>query len=937
MHMRLNSFRVRIALIVMLLFLPTFVLVLQTAEEQRALAIEKGRSDALALTNDIAADNEQYIEAARQLLIALAELPQVRNKETEPCNGLLAAMFEHYTNYAGLFVVDTDTGRNICRAPDNSTPVDNSQFPWYQKVLSTGSFVVSDYRLGPISGRPVVTMAMPVTNDEGQITAVVAAGLSLDWLNTTIRRSSPPANTTITLTDSTGVVLARYPGPASMIGHPYANRAMMRAITTHEQGTIRTDDTEHHTRLFGYTRIGTDGGGINVIVGVPENEILADARSIRDRNLLTLSGLTILMVALAAAGSSFVTRPIRQLTRACRDMIAGEMGKRPELDTPIVELQHLLRAFNEMASSVETRLRERMSDLEAANEQLRRENHERIQAETRTQILQEVTAGLSEAVTTEQVARVVVEKGLLATGSIVCLVALHDPAQEALALTYHHAIAPELVERFAVMPLTASLPLVDAYRSREPIWIESDQEYAARYPDLYSLISAPARHSVAMATLPLNVGGHVIGSIYASFDRPRTFDKVFRVLLCTVADYCAQALERARLYEDEIQARQEAENTTNQIARLYSLAAALSDTLTQEQVAQLVVEQGVLTLGATAGTFSRLDEGGQTFTLLQITGGLLPAERLQEWHNFPLDPTFPLTDVVQKKQSFWFSSSEDFITRYPSMSEFKDIYPGGAVFLPLIVEGELIGALSFAFTVPRQFTNEDHVFMMALTQQGAQAFERTRLAEKSRMAAAHEERQRLARDLHDAVSQTLFSSTTIAEALPRQWERNPERTLDLLKQVVILNRAAMAEMRTLLLELRPETIQKTELKVLLRQLLDAATGRKHIKADLIFEGDPELLLPPDVHMTFYRIAQESINNILKHSQAQQIMVELQQTPARVLLTVSDNGCGFDMAQNSAGLGLHSMRERAESIGAAMEIHSQPNNGTSIHVTWLAPA
>ncbi|RPI99475.1 MAG: hypothetical protein EHM39_06460, partial [Chloroflexi bacterium] len=88
---------------------------------------------------------------------------------------------------------------------------------------------------------------------------------------------------------------------------------------------------------------------------------------------------------------------------------------------------------------------------------------------------------------------------------------------------------------------------------------------------------------------------------------------------------------------------------------------------------------------------------------------------------------------------------------------------------------------------------------------------------------------------------------------------------------------------------------------------------------------------------FYRIAQEAINNILKHSQAARFTVELQQHPARVDLIINDDGCGFDMSQSYAGLGLNSMRERAESIGAVMEINSQPNHGTRIHVTWLAPS
>ena len=123
------------------------------------------------------------------------------------------------------------------------------------------------------------------------------------------------------------------------------------------------------------------------------------------------------------------------------------------------------------------------------------------------------------------------------------------------------------------------------------------------------------------------------------------------------------------------------------------------------------------------------------------------------------------------------------------------------------------------------------------------------MAQQAQAAAAIEERQRLARDLHDAVSQILFAATTIAEALPRVWERDPQKSLKRLQQVVTLNQLAMAEMRTLLLELRPETILKTDMNMLLNQLVTAAKGRTNIGADLKVEAK-DLALPPDVHVAF---------------------------------------------------------------------------------------
>ena len=124
-----------------------------------------------------------------------------------------------------------------------------------------------------------------------------------------------------------------------------------------------------------------------------------------------------------------------------------------------------------------------------------------------------------------------------------------------------------------------------------------------------------------------------------------------------------------------------------------------------------------------------------------------------------------------------------------------------------------------------------------------------------------------------------------------------------------MNRAAMGEMRTLLLELRPETIVNSALSKLLTHLVEAARGRKKIAGQFELAGVEEPL-PPEVHIAFYRIAQEGINNILKHSEAREFRVYLNSQPDQISLQIRDNGRGFDMEQPSSGMGLGSMRERA---------------------------
>jgi signal transduction histidine kinase len=149
-----------------------------------------------------------------------------------------------------------------------------------------------------------------------------------------------------------------------------------------------------------------------------------------------------------------------------------------------------------------------------------------------------------------------------------------------------------------------------------------------------------------------------------------------------------------------------------------------------------------------------------------------------------------------------------------------------------------------------------------------------------------------------------------------------------------LNRAVMAEMRTLLQELRPEILLKTNISLLFQQLVTAAKGRKESEAQVVIEGSEESL-PTDVRIAFFRIAQECINNIVKHSEATEYSIYLQIEPESAQLEIRDNGKGFDMrvADDGFGFGLDNIRERAESIGAALEIQSQPGDDTTVSVIW----
>ncbi|MCB0210794.1 MAG: PAS domain S-box protein [Anaerolineae bacterium] len=274
--------------------------------------------------------------------------------------------------------------------------------------------------------------------------------------------------------------------------------------------------------------------------------------------------------------------------------------------------------------------------------------------------------------------------------------------------------------------------------------------------------------------------------------------------------------------------------------------------------------------------------------------------------------------------------------------------------IPLIMQEQLIGVFFLVDATPHYFTAEHQEIagevasqlVIAIQQHRLQeqirrhaqeleqrVAERTaELEEQYRRQAALEERQRLARELHDAVSQSLFSARVIAESLPRLWERNPELVRSSLTDLHRLTRGALAEMRTLLLELRPAALEEVSLGELLQQLTEGIAGRSQVEVTLTVEGQDAV--PTEVKIALFRMAQEALNNTIKHARAKQISVKMVSRPDEIRLHISDNGRGFNPADRPSGhLGLQIMAERAEAIGARLQISSRINAGTVVNIVW----
>jgi PAS domain S-box-containing protein len=249
--------------------------------------------------------------------------------------------------------------------------------------------------------------------------------------------------------------------------------------------------------------------------------------------------------------------------------------------------------------------------------------------------------------------------------------------------------------------------------------------------------------------------------------------------------------------------------------------------------------------------------------------------------------------------------------------------------LPLIAKDHVTGMLNIVHVEPDYFSERHVALATAVAGQAAVALENSRLYEQGKDLATLEERQRLARELHDSVSQALFGITLGARTARTLLDRDPARAAEPLEYAMSLAEAALAEMRTLIFELRPESLANEGLIVALEKLATAARARHHIEVHMMLMNEPSISL--DAKQALYRIAQEALQNVVRHAHATEVTLSLTQKDGdELLLDIHDNGIGFDPSGSYPGhLGLNSMRERVMRLGGVFTLESVPDQGTHL--------
>jgi signal transduction histidine kinase len=439
-------------------------------------------------------------------------------------------------------------------------------------------------------------------------------------------------------------------------------------------------------------------------------------------------------------------------------------------------------------------------------------------------------------------------------------------------------------------------------------------------------------------TVPLISGKRPIGVIAVADQETSVLGVDSLRVLCMLAPSAVIGLENARLYQEQQERRLEAEGRHQMAESLQIMLAILNSNRSLDEILDYIVTHvssrlldcqamAIYALQPTDG--SLIVQAGHGLSANSVGAQLLPG------HAAASQAVHTGKPVAVADAALDLESAEAGLEPPPAewamASQLMVLYRAWLA-VPLVVKGNIYGAILMYYRNPRNFTAEDIGLAQAFSDQVALAIEYARLRMQAEQAAVLAERNRLARELHDAVSQTLFSANLIAEVLPRIWDKNQSEGRKSLEELRVLTHGALAEMRTLLFELRPAALTEARLGDLLKQLTQAISSRTRIPITLTVVG--EQTLPPEVQIALYRITQEALNNVIKHAQPSRISVHLSCQPDEVTLAVCDDGCGFDPNNVSLEhLGLAIMNERAAAIHAVLTLESQPGCGTRSEGRW----
>lgn len=524
---RLFSLRVRTTVLVILAVLPALALTLRLIGDERRIVKAEVQQGALRLARSLAADQERVIEATRQLLVALSQLPELQELDGPACSRTFARLVNQLPFYNNLGVALPD-GTIFCSGLPPERQVSIADRDYFRAALRGRGLAVSGFLVPRIGQRPSLHLAYPVVAPDGEIRAVVFAAFALEALSRELGLRDLPEGSTILILDRDDRVLVRMPHIPGAAGEDVSNSPLGRMARGYPDTTAEGRGLDGVERLYGIASLpGAVGAAtdLRVVVGIPRDAAFREVDRMH-RESLFLLGLAGLLVVAAAwiGGEFFVIRPVRALVRATRRLAAGDLTARTGLTYGFGagEISELARSFDDMAASLQARAKELGAMGGAA----------------RSVVQEQDLAGT---------ARAVVDQARSALATDQAALWLAEGAESRLKLIAHVGVPESALHLFESIPFDAMLPPARAARTNHPVIVEDLLRETTPSGEQVLAREAGARSTL---DLPLSYRGRLVGVLGLFTALPHRFGPEELRLASALGDLFAAAVENARLYAE---------------------------------------------------------------------------------------------------------------------------------------------------------------------------------------------------------------------------------------------------------------------------------------------------------------------------------------------------------------------------------------------------
>jgi signal transduction histidine kinase len=677
---------------------------------------------------------------------------------------------------------------------------------------------------------------------------------------------------------------------ASSIQDDFAEVVVNRVLSGTDGSVLETETG----RLIGYSSMPERE---LVVLVVTEGTVVTDPIFRIERSAFIQLAVSLVIVTIVGGFAIWIViGPIRKLTGAAEAVGEGNLDVEIDESEMEGELFVLTRAFNRMVRQ----LRESYGELE-----------HRVSARTEElTVLNSIAAIMSSSLVLDEILDDGLAKALEALDFESGAIFVSDSPSGDLGIAVHRGLSEEFREQVSRGLLSDRVA-----RSLESLFINDLKEF----DDAPEVVLAEGYRAVA--SVPLLSKGVLEGVLTIASRQAYHFDESNVALIGGIANQMGVAIENSRLYENE-------HHRAEQFRVISEVGRQITSILDVDELLREITRLVAHAFGYYIVHIGLIEDGGLVYR------GRAAGDRPH-----PYDFVSPVRlELDSKGITTWVAShGEPLIVpdvsadpRYLSVRGMPEIRSELA--LPVMGRGEMIGVLDIESDRLNAFAEDDVVILQSLANQAGVAIQNAKLYEQARQFAVLEERQRLARELHDSVTQEIYGVTMFAEAAGRLLAQgNQAQAADHLQELQASAQEALSEMRLLIYELRPPVLEQVGLQGALQARLEAVEGRSGLDTHFTAEGQAEL--EREVQENLYGIAREALNNSLKHAHASSLSVNLYLSEPSIRLEISDDGVGFDPNGDfqEGGLGVRGMRERAQQIGGKLSINSKPGGGTSIVV------